>query len=323
MANDLANVAGRPIVIGTTVATPMQDGKVKLQDSKSGATATVEMEDFKNYLIANAPKAPQGDSVSFSGKTSEGAEEAAEDKKSGAGTALKVVGGLALVGVAIWKRKEIGEYAKKAIDYLKGKFGNGAKDTAAADTLEHAKKAEYELVPTSVNNGIKNTSVKIPTTGDGLSNEQVFNTIENIETKHVNANTRKAVNTDSLVSKEQQAAYNKDVAYQAPTEQQAAAIVKNNEKAAEATAESRHVQNNVSEKSGKALETAKANMTDPVAGNTRKLVGELPGGKNYVIDLLDGKPTCILNGEGKLITDEKAMAKYIGNKNIDLNAKSL
>lgn len=333
MANDLANVAGRPLVIGTTVATPTQDGKVQLHDSKTNQTATVEMEDFKQFLIANAPKMQQGDTTSFTSKTAEAGGEAADDKNSGAGSVLKVAGSLALVGVAIWKRKEIGEYAKTAVNYLKGKFGKGGKDVeqaveqtanksskVAEDVLTKAKNTEPSVVSVSKKQSVKNTSDYL-TTGEKITEEQAYNIVNKVETKHVNANTRKLVN-NALVGKEQQAVYNKEVAFQAPTADEAAAIIKNNTKAAKATAKSEQIKNNVDGTTVKALKKVKSNATDPVVGNTRKIVGELPGGKKYVIDLLDGKPTCMLNGEGAFVKDELKMAKFISKWDINLNAPS-
>ncbi|MFA7659055.1 MAG: hypothetical protein WCY19_06455 [Candidatus Gastranaerophilaceae bacterium] len=117
--------------IGDRVATPTSDGKVQLT-SPDGSSVKMEIDKFKQYLIEHQKEVsitnPIGDTTSF--KSRENAEEA-EPKKRGMSTLSKLIILAGLVGVGIWQRKNISEYWKKAVDFVKGLKGK-----ASADVLE-------------------------------------------------------------------------------------------------------------------------------------------------------------------------------------------
>lgn len=60
------SIAGKPLVIGNSVATSNSDGTVKIKNG-DGTEKNLTIEEFKQYLIANAPKQTVGDTVSFKG----------------------------------------------------------------------------------------------------------------------------------------------------------------------------------------------------------------------------------------------------------------
>lgn len=116
-------IAGRPLVIGDTTATPTADGKVQLQN-KNGQTQTIEMAEFKEFLIANAPKANQGDTVAFNGKKGIAPEDKDPMKQTekGNNTLLKLAGLAIATTVAIWQRKNIMKLGKGLIQKMKKIF---------------------------------------------------------------------------------------------------------------------------------------------------------------------------------------------------------
>ena len=86
--------------------------------------------------------------------------------------------------------------------------------------------------------------------------------VRNINTTHVDAKTRKLVDEAAAgtITKAEQEAYNRSVAYVKPTAEEQAAIRANNAVANRESAISRQVQNNVSEETAEALNRAKAGL---------------------------------------------------------------
>ncbi|MGN0031696.1 MAG: hypothetical protein ACI37Q_07065 [Candidatus Gastranaerophilaceae bacterium] len=86
--------------------------------------------------------------------------------------------------------------------------------------------------------------------------------VRNINTTHVDAKTRKLVDeaAEGTITRAEQEAYNRSVAYVKPTAEEQAAIRANNAVANRESAISRQVQNNVSEETAEALNRAKAGM---------------------------------------------------------------
>lgn len=282
MGPESLNFAGRPLIIGDTVATPTSDGRVNLQN-QSGASATVEMEEFKRMLLASAQKAPQTDTTSFSANEPDVAP-APEQKGVSAG---KLFAGVALLAVGIWQHKNISKYAKQAFEYLKGKFGTVEKE---------------------VEETVANKASKAP----------VKTEIKNVKPRD-HHNTRKIMDEEAknIVTPQQQAAYNESIAYKAPTKEEKITIAQNNSQVHKASAEAHQLQNSVKPKSAEALEKAQAAVTNPIAASEGVKSGKLPNGKEFRIDVKEGKVVSLVNGEGTVVTDELKIAKFLSKHGIN------
>lgn len=116
-----SQIAGRPLVIptatGNVTATPTAEGKVNLE--QNGKNQTIEMKEFEQFLIANAPKIQQGDTTSFSGEKNVAPDPS--EKKSGTNM-LKLLGLAVITGIGIWQRKNIMEFGKGLIQKMKKIF---------------------------------------------------------------------------------------------------------------------------------------------------------------------------------------------------------
>lgn len=132
MATDSIKTAGNPVIIGDKIITPTKDGKVQIQSVNGGDAVSMEMEEFKQYLMKNAQKTQSnaGDTVAFKGNgpNDEDCDEPKEKKGLHTGTKLILAAGL--IGLAIWKRNKISEYYKKFMDIFK-KAEPGVKEAAA------------------------------------------------------------------------------------------------------------------------------------------------------------------------------------------------
>ena len=121
---DSASIANRPIIIGDKIATLTAGGEVEVT-SKDGSKVSMDVEQFKAYLIKNAKVLnatnPIGDTVTFRGNASEEiAETEAEPKKSGLSTLSKLILTAGVVGVGIWQRKNISKLCKNIFEKFKG-----------------------------------------------------------------------------------------------------------------------------------------------------------------------------------------------------------
>ena len=136
------------------------------------------------------------------------------------------------------------EYINKVKDFFK----KGGK-TAEAGTKTTAPAAE-----TATNKGVQVIE----------KNTKTAETLANIETKGVDAKTRKLVEDaiKDTPTKAQQAAYDRAIAYVPPTAEQKVAIEANNAAVKKATAEARQIQNNISDESLNALKNLRNKLPE-------------------------------------------------------------
>lgn len=200
-----------------------------------------------------------------------------KEKAEKRGKTLITIAALAVAGTAIWfftkgKGKKYitqlkdyftkgkgSEYIQKAKDFFKNLFGKGGKK----DTIVGGKTA----ADTATNAGVAIAE----------KNAKAAETLANIETKNANSGARKLVEDaiKDTPTKAQQEAYDKAIAYVAPTAEQKVAIEANNAAARKATAEARQIQNNISDES---LETLKK-LRDKLPENPVPTIVKEPSAK--------------------------------------------
>ena len=260
----------------------------------------------------------------YTNKTSAKAQEPVttkkeDTKKEGMSTAAKVaigttvgIGVAALVDAIFFK----GKYSKKVISFFKNLF---SKPKTTAPT-----KPTTGATTTGVSSGVS-TSIKTPNNTSPISNAQEASVVNNINTQYVNGNTRRLVEKASrdVVTPQQQAAYDRAIAYQAPTSQQQAAIDKLHAANATQRAELNSIANNskgaeklqqVAQKAtteGQALANLGTNTIKHANGN----IYHIQNGKVVKVDLYqkcaDGtlKFNHSLDGELKI-------AKHLSKQNV-------
>ena len=261
--------------------------------------------------IYNTPPSVQTDSVSFSGKEQEGKD----DDGNGVGTAL-LAGGLAIGGFLIGKNW-------KAIKGYIGKLLNGKTAKNVKTTLQKAKNRITGFVTKNKKHSIKGTSV----TGASapVTNAQEARVIQNIDTKHANAASRKLVeqHADDIVTPKMQAQYDADIAYQPLKPKQKAAKAKIDAANAAQRAELNSVKNN--SKGAEKLETvAQAATKAENAAKTIKDGAHLNPSNKNIYFTKNGKVTQIRtaapNSNGEyVITDPLKIAKHLEKHNIKLD----
>lgn len=145
-------------------------------------------------------------------------------------------------------------------------------------------------------------------------NSKQSKTIQNIETVNADKNARNLVERAKAdtPTTAQQTAYDKEIAYQAPTKEEAKAIQKNNKKAAEATAEAHRIENSIPTEQAEALK-----QTANTLKTTIKNSGTFKTKDGYSITYNKGNITEIITPDGRKITKLKTIAKY--ENEIDMN----
>lgn len=211
-----------------------------------------------------------------------------------------IVAGLGIAAAATWffTRGKGKGLITKIKDLLKG-------------TDDVVKNTKYsDRVSTKADDAIKKGTELVN------KNDKTAKIIQNIDTKHTNAKTRKLVEdvVDDVPTKTQQLEDDRSIAYQAPTAEQKMAIAKNNSQARKATAEARQIGNNTSQESVQALNQAKQSLTEV---NT-KLNGVYNNGK-VEFTLKDGKIVEIKAPDGRVIKDELKIAKFEHKHGVKVN----
>ncbi len=189
-----------------------------------------------------------------------------KEKAEKRGKTLITVAALAVVGTAAWfltkgkgqkyvtqlkdyfTKGKGSEYIQKAKDFFKNLFQKGGK------TAEAGAKTAAPVAETAAEAGVKIAE----------KNTKVAETLANIETKGVDAKTRKLVEDaiKDTPTKAQQAAYDRAIAYVPPTAEQKVAIEANNAAVKKATAEARQIQNNISDESLNALKNLRNKLPE-------------------------------------------------------------
>lgn len=219
-----------------------------------------------------------------------------------------ITAGVVLLGAAaLWfftKGK-----GKNLISKLKNFFKGGSAGAKAADAAADTAKGAKAVVI--------NTADATEAAATVAKNDKVANIVKNVETKHVDAKTRKIVSgvIDDVPTAAQQAKYDAEIAYKAPTVAERKAIDANNARNAVEYAEAHRVQNLVSPESAKTLEQVKASMSEanPV------LSGVFNNGKAEFV-LEKGHIVKIKAPDGRVLTDPKKIAKFEYKYGVDLNA---
>ncbi len=137
--------------------------------------------------------------------------------------------------------------------------------------------------------------------------------INNIETKNASVSARKAAERAVIdtPTPAQQAAYDKAIAYQAPTKEEAKIIEKINKEAAEKTAEAHQIGNLVPEAQAKALADAGKTVSNKVKHGT------YISKDGYTLTYNKGNIEKIVTPDGRTITKPKTICKY--EQKIDLS----
>ena len=145
-------------------------------------------------------------------------------------------------------------------------------------------------------------------------NSKQSKTIQNIETVNADKNAQNLVERAKAdtPTPAQQAAYDKEIAYQAPTNNEANAIKRNNKQALEATAEAHQIENSVPTERAEALK-----QTANTIKTTIKKSGTYKTKDGYSITYNKGNITEIITPDGRKITKLKTIAKY--ENQIDMN----
>ncbi len=135
------------------------------------------------------------------------------------------------------------------------------------------------------------------------------------DAKHLNANERKILDDalDGTPTREDQARYDKEIAYQAPTDEQRLSIDKNNAEVQAAHSEAHQIQNVVDNKSATALQQAKDNLSGPYS----QVSGIFRDDSGVEFTYKKGKLVEIKAPDGRKITKELNIAKYEHKHNIN------
>lgn len=182
-----------------------------------------------NATFRNFNQAPQTDvyTPQFTGVQTEGVVQEEEPKKKG--IFGKILGGIALIGGAILLKKNWSSVSK----WAKGLFKGGKKAATNAVTTTSSKAQQTIQRNANKVQGPKKAPRKhrlehtVPNRNPKpITNAREAQVVENINLSHVNANTRKMVEKAGAgtVTPAQQAAYDRAIAYQAPTAAQKTAI---------------------------------------------------------------------------------------------------
>ncbi len=137
----------------------------------------------------------------------------------------------------------------------------------------------------------------------------------NADQSHLNANERKIVEDgiDDVPTKEEVDAYQHENGYKKPTAEEKAAIDKNNAEADAANREAHKVENNIDNSSADALKRAKESASDVDFNKNGVFKNE---NADFVVQ--NGKVTEIRTKDGRVITDELKIAKYLDKNGIEL-----
>ena len=221
----------------------------------------------------------QNDSVSFSGSSGAKIPEATESEKESSGHPI-------LWSVVIAAGAFLtGKYFNK----IKGFFTKGA----AKEVFEQAGK-------------------------NVTQNTKVAESLTNIDTKHVNGNTRKVVTEalDDVVTDAQQAAYDAEIAYRPMTANQKKVYNRINKQNAKERAVKNSIQNNSI--GGEKLETVAAELA-----NAEKAAKKIKNGtylnpaNNNKYEIKDGEVVkIILNNGNKEVVDPLKIAKHLDKHNV-------
>jgi len=267
---------------------------------------------YKNNVNCNYPAftgevetQPQYDTTEFSNQAQE------ELPKNGGTTSRPLfwVTLTALAAVAVLKRGKIAEIVNKLLGKNKDVVSKSAEK--AATTLEKAKGKENLGANVPKKQRVKNTSV----TGASkpITNESEAKIIQNIETKNANNKSRKLFqqHQNDIVTPQQQAAYDKSIAYVAPTQQEAKAIEQLHKTNANQRVSVNTVENTA--KGGKNLTTVKKSIEKVPA-----LKEGINIGKNGdLLTVKNGKVVHIrTKTDGRVITDELKIAKHINKHQV-------
>lgn len=288
-----------------------------------------DLKAYKN-LKSQLPEA-EPDSVSFTGnKKGDFEADDSQEKPSKSNAGIYIVSAALLVGAFF-----TGKYLNKIKDFFTSK---GAKDAVrdavanvaetsrkagakAKDKLAKAKNSVTDLVETGKKK-IKGTSVS--GASEPVTEARALETASNINTQHVNANTRKVVqeSTEKLVTPAEQAAYDASIAHQPLSPKQEAVKAKLDAKNAAQRERLNSVANNSQGSEKLNGVTRNAKKAERVAAKITDGAHVHPDNKN-IYYTTNGEVTKIItaapNSKGDYeIVDPLKIAKHLAKQNIDL-----
>lgn len=271
------------------------------------------------------------DSVSFTGNMKGDFEaDKSQEKSSKSHTGAYIITASLLLGAFF-----TGKYLNKIKDFFTSKGAKEAVKDAAAnvaetsrkvgakakDKLTKAKNRVADMVETG-RKKIKGTSVQ--GASEPVTEARALETASNINTQHVNANTRKVVqeSTEKLVTPAEQAAYDASIAHQPLSPKQEAVKAKLDAKNAAQRERLNSVANNSQGSEKLNGVTRNAKKAERVAAKITDGAHVHPDNKN-IYYTTNGEVTKIItaapNSKGDYeIVDPLKIAKHLAKQNVDL-----
>lgn len=269
---------------------------------------------FNNYAPQKQENLPEtkSDSVNFTGSGDKTASEQTQKEDNSSGHSLlwtaAIVAGAFLAGRYFNKIK--GLFTKNAVTKI---------SNMANQTLETAKKKAGDIVATNKKQKIKNTSV----TGasNPITNEMEARAVNNINVQSVNGgNTRRIVAdaADNVVTQQQQAVYDSQIAYKPMTKKQQKVNNTNNAKNTKQRAEMNSVKNN--SKGGDKLEDVAQSLAKSEKAAAKITDGSYvnPFNNNTYVTTNGNVTKIILSNGNKEVTDPLKIAKHLDKYNIKI-----
>ncbi len=247
---------------------------------------------------------------------------AGNQPKKKVGTVAKIIiGGLVLGGAFL-----IGKNWNTVSKWAKGLFKKGGKETVSASNQKAQKMIEKHAnnVPvqkTNVKHKVKNTSVHADP--KPITEAKKAKIMKNINLSHVDGNTRKMVEKASadIITPAQQKAYDKAIAYQAPTRKQDAAIKRMRKANAAQRAELNSLANN--SKGAENLAKVEAGIKAEAAAAKKVSNGCVRHANGNIYHVENGAVTKVelyQNGVKNPVelTDSKKIAKHLAKHNVNM-----
>ena len=310
-------------------------------NTNSGLYSNNSMNDdfMFNATFKNFNNTPQTDvyTPQFTGApTEEVVQEEAPKKK---GLFGKILGGVALIGGAILLKKNWSSVSKWAKGLYQSIFKGGKKAaTTAATTTSQAQQKAQQTIQRNANkvHGPKQAPRKhrlehtVPNRNPKpITNAREAQVVENINLSHVNANTRKMVEKAGAgtVTPAQQAAYDRAIAYQAPTASQKAAMAERHA----ANAAQRRELNSIAHNSTGAENLVRAKAVAQAEASAAKAVtsGPIRHANGNIYHIENGAITKVelfqRNKAGELVkntvelTDPTKIAKHLAKQGVSLS----
>jgi hypothetical protein len=253
----------------------------------------------------------------------------ATEKQGKSGSLLKGAGLLAAVAIGADIVFFKGKHIKSLLGKLGINFGKTAEEATKGATktaktpLEKAKGKEWSTTSVPKKQRIKNTS----NTGarEPITNEQEAKIVKNINTQHVDGKTRKLVEQAerNTVTAEQQAAYDREIAYRPLDQQGKKDLAQLRKKNAEQSKELNSIKNN--SKGGENLQQVKqAAKAEEKIAKTVKDGAHVNQSNQNIYFTKDGKVTQIRlatpNSKGEyVVSDPVKIAKHLAKHNVNIS----